>query len=126
MRKLMIASQRPWGGQLWADERLRHRVEWLAESGGGLLVTPPAQDGPCTLVGVRHIEVDSESPGRQDDAYRSVANMVRNLVSGPGDWVVHAMGVSVAMGALLARRGKARLVIEPEVSVVQHVRDRYA
>ena len=125
MRRMIIASSRPWGGSSWMDEVIRQRVEWLSSIGGGLLVTPMGESGPCLLNGIRHHEIPVvRASGNQSLLAQDVSDMVRNLVSGPGQWLVHAFGLDVAMGALLVRRGKAKLILEPNVSTVQIVRDR--
>ncbi len=120
--RVLISEVHAHGTDLEAA-RVRRRASLLARTGGGVLVSPVLAGERVLYPGLRHRPI-RVAPGLSPDALAAeVAERVGDVLDDLRPHLVHAMGVSCAIPALLRRRGGCRIVIEPGLLPSQWLRD---
>lgn len=103
--------------------RVRRRAALLARTGGGVLISPVLGGERVLYPGLRHHPL-RVAPGLPAEALAAeVAARAGDLFDALRPRLVHALGVSCAVPALLRRRGGARVVLEPGLLPSQSLRD---
>jgi hypothetical protein len=103
--------------------RVRRRAALLARTGGGVLISPVIGGERVLYPGLRHHPL-RVAPGLSAEALSAeVAARTGEVLDALRPRLVHAIGVSTAVPALLRRRGGVRVVVEPGLLPSQWLRD---
>ncbi len=103
--------------------RLHRRAALLSRTGGGTLISPVVGDERVLSPGVRHVPVRVAPGLTHENLVAEVADAVGALLDAARPKLVHCMGVSSGVPAVLRRRPGARVVIEPGILPSQWLRD---
>lgn len=103
--------------------RLLRRAALLSRLGGGTLIAPVLGDERVLSPGVRHLPVRIPPGSSAERMSNAVADAVGEHLSALRPRLVHCMGVSAALPALLRRRSGCATLVEPGVLPSQRLRD---
>lgn len=121
--RVLLAEVR-WGGTGLDAARLARRALLLSRTGGGTLISPAVGDERVLFPGVRHRAVPVTPGASPEHLSAEVAERAGDLLDELRPSLVHCLGLSCAVPAVLRRRAGTRVIVEPGLMPSQRLRDR--
>lgn len=103
--------------------RLRRRAAMLSRQGGGSLIAPSPEGTRVLFPGIRHFVVPVVPGSSLERRGLAVADEIGPHLETLRPRLIHVMGLSGALPALLYARGRAKVVLEPGILPSQDLRD---
>ena len=113
--KVLICTH-PTTGPRHVVARQQRRVALLSRSGGGRVLSPSPVEAWGLLPGVRHIHLQVP-PGAHDETLAAeLADRVGPALDRIRPDLVHVMGITAAIPALMRKRAGLKVIIEPGIT----------